>query len=54
MLDATSSMEKLSTPTGQELWRVVKESLCSAIDAIEDPNTEVVVAPFIEEIIDVW
>ena len=54
MLDATSSMESLKTSDSKVLWSVVTKSLSEAINSIEDPNTEIVVVPFWESILDVW
>ncbi len=46
--DVTKSLET------NGIWKEVKHNLVNAINQIDDTLTEIVVVPFVEEIVDVW
>ncbi|MBP9507347.1 MAG: VWA domain-containing protein, partial [Bacteroides sp.] len=54
MLDATSSMNNSKVKGDEPLWDVVKRSLESAIEQVEDTSTVLVVAPFWQSVNEVW
>lgn len=53
MLDGTSSMARLKVGP-DTLWNAVRNSLEKVILEVDDTSTLVVVAPFWENVLDVW